>query len=103
MLEVYSNLHSKFLLFWLDIFLKRDNNYDDTTKNLLMLSQTKTSTYCNDGLSFRGSISVNFRSNDIEIVTSISFSKSCIKNGMERIPVVRYVNRVFHVIRRAFH
>ena len=60
-----------------------------------MLPQTKTTTYGDDNLSFRGRILWNSLPKDTKIVTSVYSFKSHIKIGKERIVVVEYVNRLF--------
>ena len=56
MLEVYNRLTQQNPSFLWNMFHEKDNNYNLRSKNLLMLPQTKTTTYGNDSLSFRGSI-----------------------------------------------
>ena len=95
MLEVYNGLTQQNPSFLWDMFHEKDNKYNSRSKDLLMLPPTKTTTYGNDSLSFRGSILWNPLPNDKNTATSACSFKSCIKNGMERIVVVKYVNRVF--------
>ena len=64
MLEVYNSLTQQNPSFLWDMFHKKDNKYNLRSKNLLMLPPTKTTTYGNDSLSFRGSILWNFLPND---------------------------------------
>ena len=84
------------------MFHEKDNDYNLRSKNLLMLPQSKTTTYGNDSLSFRGSILWNSLPNDNKTATSVCPFKSYIKDGMGRIVVVKYVNRVFQVLRWLF-
>ena len=79
MLEVYSSLTQQNPSFLWDMFHEKDNNYNLRSKNLLMLPQTKTTTYGNDSLSFRGSISWNSLPNDTKITASVCSFKSCIE------------------------
>ena len=60
-----------------------------------MLPQTKTTTYGNDSLSFRGSTLWNSLPNDIKIATSVCSFKSYIKRWNGEIVIVRYVNTAF--------
>ena len=81
MLEVYNSLTQQNPSFLWDMFLfhEKDNKYNLRSKNLLMLPPTKTTTYGNDSLSFRGSILWNSLPNDKKTATSVCSFKSCIK------------------------
>ena len=79
MLEVYSSLTQQNPSILWDMFQEKENNYNLRSKNLLMLPQTKTNTYGNDSLSFRGSILWNSLTNDTKIATSVCSFKTCIK------------------------
>ena len=94
MLEVYNSLTQQNPSFLWDMFHEKDNKYNLRSKNLLMLPPTKTTTYGNDSLSFRGSILWNSLMTRRLPPPSVP-SNHALKNGMERIVAVKYVNRVF--------
>ena len=86
MLEVYNSLTQQNPTFlWAMLHEKdnkynlRSNTYDLRYKNLLMLPQTKTTTYGKDSLSFRGSVLWHTLPNDNKTATSVCSFKSCIK------------------------